>query len=313
MSKSLGNTVDPHVVIAESGAEILRLWTATVDYQEDQRIGKTILATITDSYRKLRNTMRYLLGALAGFTDEERVAVADMPPLEQYILHRLWQLDAQVKDAYERYAFNEVVRPLLDFCQADLSVFFFDIRKDCLYTDRPDALKRRAYRTVLDAIFERLTAWLGPLMTFTMEEAWATRFPEAGSNVLRVFPETPAEWRNDAEFARWTAMDEVVSAVTAALEVERREKRIGASLEASPTVELTPAQKALFDGLSAAEIFRTSEATLVESGALSVRPFLARGEKCDRCWRILPEVKTGTRLCLRCEDAVEAWDKSRAA
>ena len=313
MSKSLGNTVEPHVVIAESGAEILRLWTATVDYMEDQRIGKTILATVTDSYRKLRNTMRYLLGALNGFTDEERVAVADMPPLEQYILHRLWQLDQQVRTAYEGYRFNEVVRPLLDFCQSDLSVFFFDIRKDSLYCDRPDSLTRRAYRTVLDAIFERLTAWLGPLMTFTMEEAWTTRFPDAGSNVLRVFPQTPAEWRNDAEFARWTAMDEVVSAVTAALEVERREKRIGASLEAAPKVELTADQATLFAGLSAAEIFRTSDAELVTTDALNVRPFQAQGEKCDRCWRILPEVKASTRLCLRCEDSVEAWDKSHAA
>ena len=313
MSKSLGNTVEPHVVIAESGAEILRLWTATVDYMEDQRIGKTILATVTDSYRKLRNTMRYLLGALDGFTEAERVAPADMPPLEQYILHRLWQLDGQVRTAYENYRFNEVVRPLLDFCQSDLSVFFFDIRKDSLYCDRPDSLKRRAYRTVLDAIFERLTIWLGPLLSFTMEEAWTQRFPDAGSNCLRVFPQTPAEWRNDAEFDRWTALDVVVSAVTASLEVERREKRIGASLEAAPRVELTPELAKLFDGLSAAEIFRTSDVEMASAGELAVRPFRAAGDKCDRCWRILPEVKAATKLCLRCEDAVEAWDKTRAA
>ncbi len=313
MSKSLGNTVEPHVVIAESGAEILRLWTATVDYMEDQRIGKTILATVTDSYRKLRNTMRYLLGALDGFTEAERVAPADMPPLEQYILHRLWQLDGQVRTAYENYRFNEVVRPLLDFCQSDLSVFFFDIRKDSLYCDRPDSLKRRAYRTVLDAIFERLTIWLGPLLSFTMEEAWTQRFPEAGSNCLRVFPQTPDAWRNDAEFDRWTALDVVVSAVTASLEVERREKRIGASLEAAPRVELTPELAALFDGLSAAEIFRTSDVEMAAAGELAVRPFRAAGDKCDRCWRILPEVKAATKLCLRCEDAVEAWDKTRAA
>jgi len=313
MSKSLGNTVEPHVVIAESGAEILRLWTATVDYMEDQRIGKTILATVTDSYRKLRNTMRYLLGALDGFTDAERVAPADMPPLEQYILHRLWQLDGQVREAYEGYRFNEVVRPLLDFCQSDLSVFFFDIRKDSLYCDRPDSIARRSARTVMDLIFERLTIWLGPLMTFTMEEAWATRFPDAGSNCLRVFPQTPDAWRNDAEAARWGALDEVISAVTGSLEVERREKRIGAALEASPRVELPAALKALFEGLSAAEVFRTSEAELVEAETLSVQPFKASGEKCDRCWRILPEVVATTQLCLRCTDAVGEWDKVHAA
>ncbi len=330
MSKSLGNTVEPHVVIAESGAEILRLWTATVDYMEDQRIGKTILATVTDSYRKLRNTMRYLLGALDGFTEAERVAPADMPPLEQYILHRLWQLDGQVRTAYENYRFNEVVRPLLDFCQSDLSVFFFDIRKDSLYCDRPDSLKRRAYRTVLDAIFERLTIWLGPLLSFTMEEAWTQRFPDAGSNCLRVFPETPDAWRNDWEASRWGMIEAVTKSVTEAIEIERREKRIGSSLEASPIVSLPhPLLEAFHPStahpaVDAAEIFRTSgaqlaeadapaEASLAMAGAVSVEARVAEGCKCARCWKILPEVKPATKLCLRCEDAVEAWDKSRAA
>jgi|SRR5215217_1839869 len=324
MSKSVGNTVDPHVVIAESGAEILRLWTATVDYMEDQRIGKTILATVADSYRKLRNTMRYLLGALEGFSDDERVAPADMPPLEQYILHRLWQLDGQVRTAYENYRFNEVVRPLLDFCQSDLSVFFFDIRKDSLYCDKPTELKRRAYRTVLDAIFERLTIWLGPLISFTMEEAWTTRFPDAGSNCLRVFPETPATWRNDAEAARWEKVGTVVGVVTGALEVERREKRIGSALEAAPIVHVADAELlAAFDGLDAAEVFRTSAATLVadegpadafrqpEVKAVSVEPNRAEGSKCARSWRVLPEVGTDARypeLSLRDADAVAWWD-----
>ncbi|HWW27410.1 MAG TPA: isoleucine--tRNA ligase, partial [Caulobacter sp.] len=226
MSKSKGNTVEPQAITKESGAEILRLWAAMVDYSEDQRIGKTILATTTDAYRKLRNTTRYLLGALAGFDEAERVTdYADFPPLEKYILHRLWALDAQVKAAYEAYRFSDVIRPLIDFCQGDLSALFFDIRKDSLYCDAPTALRRRAYRTVLDYVFERLTVWLSPLTSFTMEEAWTTRFPDAGSNVLRVMPQTPAAWRNDAEAARWAKVEAVTSVVTAALEVERREKR----------------------------------------------------------------------------------------
>jgi isoleucyl-tRNA synthetase len=323
MSKSKGNTVEPQTITKESGAEILRLWAAMVDYSEDQRIGKTILATTTDAYRKLRNTTRYLLGALAGFDEAERVTdYADFPPLEKYILHRLWELDGQVRAAYEAYRFADVTRPLIEFCQGDLSTLFFDIRKDSLYCDAPSALRRRAYRTVLDYVFERLTIWLSPLTSFTMEEAWQTRFPDAGSNSLRVIPATPADWRNDAEAARWAKVETVMSVVTGALEVERREKRIGSALEAAPVVHVADAELlTAFDGLDAAEVFRTSAATLVavEGGAfttdevkdVSVDPKLAEGNKCARSWRILPEVGTDPRypeLSLRDAEAVAYWD-----
>jgi isoleucyl-tRNA synthetase len=326
MSKSKGNTIEPQTVTKESGAEILRLWAAMVDYSEDQRIGKTILATTTDAYRKLRNTTRYLLGALAGFDEAERVTdYADFPPLEKFILHRLWELDGQVKAAYEAYRFSDVTRPLIEFCQGDLSTLFFDIRKDSLYCDKPTELRRRAYRTVLDYVFERLTIWLSPLTSFTMEEAWMTRFPEAGSNSLRVMPETPSEWRNDAEAARWAKVETVMSVVTGALEVERREKRIGSALEAAPVVHVAEADLlAAFDGLDAAEVFRTSAATLVagEGGAfttdevkgVSVDPAQAEGNKCARSWRILPEVGTDPRypeLSLRDAEAVAWWDEHR--
>ena len=323
MSKSKGNTVEPQAITKESGAEILRLWAAMVDYSEDQRIGKTILATTTDAYRKLRNTMRYLLGALAGFTEDERVTdYADFPPLEKYILHRLWELDGQVREAYESYRFSDVIRPLIEFCQGDLSALYFDVRRDSLYCDRPDALKRRAYRTVLDHVFDRLTIWLAPLASFTMEEAWTTRFPEAGPVALRVIPARVDAWRNDAEAARWAKVEKVTSVVTGALEVERREKRIGSALEAAPVVHVADAELlAAFEGLDAAEVFRTSAATLVagDAGAfrvdevkgVSVDPKRAEGQKCARSWRILPEVGTDPRypeLSLRDADAVAHWD-----
>ncbi|WP_419318530.1 isoleucine--tRNA ligase [Caulobacter sp. ErkDOM-E] len=326
MSKSKGNTIEPQTVTKESGAEILRLWTAMVDYSEDQRIGKTILATTTDAYRKLRNTTRYLLGALAGFDEAERVTnYDDFPPLEKFILHRLWELDGQVRAAYETYRFSDVTRPLIEFCQGDLSTLFFDIRKDSLYCDKPTELRRRAYRTVLDYVFERLTIWLSPLTSFTMEEAWMTRFPEAGSNSLRVIPETPAAWRNDAEAARWAKVETVMSVVTGALEVERREKRIGSALEAAPVVHVADADLlAAFDGLDAAEVFRTSAATLIagDGGAfttdevkgVSVDPAQAEGHKCARSWRILPEVGTDPRypeLSLRDAEAVAWWDSQK--
>ena len=315
MSKSKGNTTEPQAVTKDSGAEILRLWVAMSDYAEDLRIGKTILQTAVDSYRKLRNTLRYLLGALDGFSDPERVGYDAMPPLERYILHRLWRLDAQVREAYQQHRYDEVWRPVADFCAQELSALYFDVRKDSLYCDAPASPTRRACRTVMDACFQRLTAWLSPIACFTTEEAWTTRFPEAGPNALRVFPETPPAWRNEVEAERWARVQSVLAVVTGALEVERREKRIGSALEAAPWVGLADeALLAAFDGVDPAEVFRTSQARLVhappdpdgfrlaEIEGVSVRPFRAEGRKCARCWRVLPEVRQD--LCGRCEAAL---------
>ena len=328
MSKSLGNAVEPQDVTKQSGAEILRLWAALVDYSEDQRIGKTVLQTTIDAYRKLRNTVRYLLGALGGFEGAERLDHAQMPPLERFVLHRLWQLDAQVRAAYESYDFTGVIRPLADFCSNDLSSLFFDIRRDVLYCDRPDSLRRRAARTVMDLVFERLTIWLAPILPFTTEEAWGTRFPAGGSNSLRVIPPTPAAWRDEAEADRWAMVDRVTRVVTGALEIERRDKRIGAALEAAPRVWVAdPGLIAAFEGLDAAEVFRTSQATLVagdgppgafrldDVSGVAVEPLKAQGRKCARSWRILPEVGSDPRypdLSLRDADAVAAWDAVHA-
>ncbi|HEX3886887.1 MAG TPA: isoleucine--tRNA ligase [Phenylobacterium sp.] len=324
MSKSKGNVVDPEQVIRESGAEIIRLWAAMIDYSDDSRIGKTVLQTTSDAYRKLRNTVRYLLGALSDYSPDEAVELAEMPPLERYILHRLWELDGQVRAAYEGYLFQDVIRPVTEFCQTELSALFFDIRRDALYCDRPDSLRRRAARTVMQACFSRLTAWLAPLIPFTMEEAWTTRYPDAGSNCLRTIPETPAAWRNDAEAARWAKVQAVTSVVTGALEVERREKRLGAALEAAPVAYIAdPDLMAAFEGLDVADVFRTSQATLVAGEApagafrlaevpgVAVEPKRAEGRKCARSWRILPEVGSDPRypdLSLRDADAVAAWD-----
>jgi isoleucyl-tRNA synthetase len=328
MSKSLGNSVEPQDITAKHGAEILRLWAALSDYSEDQRIGPTILQTTVDAYRKLRNTMRYLLGALDGFDEAERLDAASMPPLERCILHRLWTLDAAVRAAYGGFDFAGAVRPLADFCSNDLSALFFDIRRDALYCDRPDSLRRRACRTVMDLAFERLTIWLAPVLAFTMEEAWSTRFPTAGPNALRVFPDTPAAWRDAAEAERWLRVEQVTRAVTGALEVERREKRLGGALEAAPRVHIAePALLAAFDGLDAAEVFRTSQATLLPgegpSGAfrleglpgVAVEPLRAQGRKCARSWRILPEVGSTPAypdLSLRDADAVAWLDAQRS-
>ncbi len=316
MSKSKGNTTEPQVVIKESGAEILRLWVGMVDYAEDQRIGKTILQTTVDGYRKLRNTLRYLLGGLAGFDESERLPLEKMPPLERYILHRLWELDAQVRAAYAAYDFRGVWRSVSEFAAGELSALYFDIRRDSLYCDSPSYDKRRACRTVMDLAFERLTAWLSPIMPFTTEEAWTSRFPEAGSNALRVIPETPAAWRNDAEAARWARIEAVTGAVTLALEEMRRDKKIGSALDAAVSVQTKDADA--FDGLDAAEVFRTSQATVTlhgaEETAVTVEPLSL--PKCARSWRRVPDVGSDPRypdLSARDAAVVAQIDSERAA
>ncbi|MGZ3305542.1 MAG: class I tRNA ligase family protein, partial [Asticcacaulis sp.] len=324
MSKSKGNVVAPQDVAKESGVEILRLWVALSDYSEDLRIGKQILQTTVDAYRKLRNSVRYLLGALSGYSETEAVDYRAMPPLERYILHEVHRLDAEVRQAYTHYDFAAVIRPVADFCSQTLSALYFDIRKDSLYCDTPDSPRRRACRTVLNILFERLTLWLAPIMTFTTEEAWASRFPDGGENLFRVLPSVPEAWTNAAEADRWRKIETVLSVVTSALEEKRRDKVIGSALEAAPVVYL--ADNGLleaFDGIDPAEVFRTSQATLSYAAppanvfrldginTVAVEFALAQGRKCQRSWRILPEVGTDPRypdLSLRDADAVAQWD-----
>jgi isoleucyl-tRNA synthetase len=302
MSKSLGNTVAPQDIIKQFGADILRLWVASSDYSEDLRLGKEIIQTTVDSYRKLRNTLRWLLGNLAHYKAEDAVAFADMPELEQLILHRLAQLDVQVRAAYKEYDFRKIVTLLTNFMNIELSAFYFDIRKDALYCDPMSSVTRRASLTVLNHLFECLTAWLAPVLVFTMEEVWLERFPEAGSSVhLRQFPEVPASWINEGLAAKWNDIRTVRRVVTGALEVERREKRIGSSLEAAPKVYIADARYlAAIKGQDLAEIAITSSIEVIEGSAegftledvagISVVPALAEGKRCARSWKILPEV-----------------------
>jgi len=324
MSKSEGNVVAPQQVTNEYGADILRLWVVGSDYSEDLRIGPAILKHHAEAYRRLRNTLRYLLGSLEGFTDSERVAYAEMPALERFVLHRLHELDGVVRQAVHDFDFHTLSTQIHNFCAVDLSAFYFDIRKDSLYCDRPDALRRRACRTVLSEIFSCLTSWLAPVLCFTAEEAWLAR-SGAGSDGLeesvhmRVFPAIPAEWKNAAEAERWSKVRDLRRVVTGALEIERVEKRIGSSLQAAPAVYAGADYLAAFKGLNLAEIFITSGATMIEGEApagaftlpdvagVGVVPTGSSGEKCQRCWMVLPEVGKSAEhpaLCARCEDAV---------
>jgi isoleucyl-tRNA synthetase len=302
MSKSDGNVVDPLAIIRDNGADILRLWVASTDYFEDVRIGKEVLAGTSDAYRKLRNSFRYLLGALAGFSDAEKVASADMPELERWILHRLAALDAELKEAADSYEFNRYARLITTFANDDLSAFFFDIRKDSLYCDAATSPKRRAYRTVLDITFHALVRWMSPILCFTTEEVWGTRFPDGDSVHLLEWPEIDAAWRDEALGAKWDVIRATRERVTERIEPLRRDKIIGSSLEARvsyPEAELALAGEDLAD---LAEIFIVSQ--VVPGGGEGVDVTRSDYLKCGRCWRLLPEVAEDGALCARCEGVV---------
>jgi isoleucyl-tRNA synthetase len=319
MSKSVGNTVAPEKVVQQYGADILRLWVAQSDYTADLRIGDEILKGVADSYRRLRNTMRFMLGSLNDFTEADRVEPADMPELERLVLHRLSELDEVVREGYAKYDFQGVFQAIFTFATVDLSAFYFDIRKDALYCDG-NTERRRAARTVLDILFHRLTTWLAPVLVFTCEEIWLERFPGDESSIhLTDIPETPADWRDAELAAKWATVRQVRRVVTGALEVERTAKVIGSSLEAAPTV---------FVGADVAEVLKTvafddtcitsdievsTEAapddafTLDDTDGVFVVFDKADGDKCQRCWKILPDVGKHTHagVCQRCNTALD--------
>ncbi len=330
MSKSLGNVVAPQDVAGKLGADILRLWVVSSDYTEDLRIGPEILKHYAELYRRLRNTLRYLLGNLAGFSAGERLALdaapdlAKLPELERWVLHRLAELDAARRRAVEDYAFTGFYTALHNFCAVDLSAFYFDIRKDSLYCDRADSPRRRAVRTVLDRVYQCLVTWLAPVLCFTAEEAWLARHPGDGESVhLQLVPDIPAAWRDEALAARWNKIRDLRRVVTGAIELARADKKIGSSLQAAPVAFAEPEYLEAMRGLDPAEIWITSAASVrpaAEVGAdrstlfslpdvpgVWTRFAAAEGAKCDRCWKVLPEVgrhAAHPTLCTRCADAV---------
>ncbi|MES2420889.1 MAG: isoleucine--tRNA ligase [Pseudomonadota bacterium] len=296
MSKSLGNVVDPLKIIGESGADILRMWVASTDYFDDVKIGKEVLATASDAYRKLRNTFRYMLGALEGFEESERVAVSDMPELERYVLHRLGMIDTELRQAAEAYEFNRYTRLLTDFANEDLSAFFFDIRKDSLYCDAPSDIKRRSYRTVLDVLFHALVRYAAPVLCFTAEEVWQSRFPSDDSSVHYLeWPSLPSLDADDVVGSKWHEIRQLRVAVTEAIEPLRREKTVRSSLEAEITVP-----SMLLDADALAEAFIVAKVTPGDAVTVTRTDF----HKCGRCWRHLPEVTVDGDLCDRCEEVV---------
>ena len=309
MSKSLGNTTAPQEVWDKYGADILRLWVMHTDITEDQRIGPEILKQTAELYRRLRNTLRWLLGSLDGFQPAEHLPEAEMPELERWVLHRMWEIDALVRGAVDSHDWTGVYPAIHAFCTSDLSAFYFDIRKDALYCDRPDSIRRRAARTVLDHLHRCLCTWLAPVLVFTAEEAWTARFGEETSVHLQDFAEVPGRWHDGALAERWATVRARRGEVTTALEAMRRDGKIGSSLQARVALGLEEAEAGLLSGAEWAEVLIVSGASVSPSAAVAVETSLAPGEKCARCWKVLPEVgrQTGhAPLCLRCFDAVDS-------
>ena len=324
MSKSLGNTTEPQKIIAQSGADILRLWVCATDYADDQRIGPEILKNTIETYRKLRNSVRWMLGTLHHFKPNDAVDFADMPELERLMLHALAQQSAIVRRAYAEFDYKTVVASLSAFMNTELSAFYFDIRKDTLYCDPPSSMARKAALTTIDIICDAILKWLAPVLSFTAEEAWRMYKPDAEPSVhLTQFPEGFDAYRDEALAAKWDIIRNVRRVVTGALEVERAAKRIGSSLEASPLVYVS--DKAIFDTLfdvDLAEICITSNAmatnedapeqafTLSDVPGVAVVVEKAVGTKCARSWKILPDVGDDPEypdVSLRDAQALREW------
>ena len=319
MSKSLGNVVTPQKVMDQNGADILRLWVVSSDYYNDLRIGQEIIKRTTDNYRRFRNTLRYLLGALDGFAAEEAVSHDQMPALERWVLHRLAEIDSRIREMTEGYDFHGIFTELHTLCNSDLSAFYFEIRKDRLYCDAADSIERRACRTVMNEVYERLTAWLAPILAFTAEEAWQARVQNIENSVhLRSYDPIPDGWLDPALGKRWAGIRQVRQVVTTALEAARNDGAIGASLQAAPVVHVDAAGAELFAGEDAAALFITSDAQITTDAApadafrvegienAAVAFATADGGKCARCWKIMPEVTSEDGICNRCDDVVNA-------
>ncbi len=311
MSKSLGNITSPQQVLDEFGADILRLWVIGSDYYDDLRIGKEILIRHADHYRRLRNTLRYLLGALYNFSEEEKIQYDKMPELEKWVLHRIYELYNKICDHTENYRLNEIYKDIYNFCNIDLSAFYFDIRKDTLYCADFNSVERRSCRTVMDILFNSITTWLAPILCFTSEEAWQNRYKEDNDSVhLNEYKRPEENWMDSKISVKWNKIRDLRMSVNNEIEEKRKVGEIGSSLEAKIKLEVNENFYDFLKKFDLNEIFICSDVSMFLNSKLidyEVNVFAEKaiGIKCERCWKVLREVNEKTKLCIRCEKVLD--------
>ena len=315
MSKSLGNAISPNDILNKYGVDILRLWVVASDYYDDLKLDNAILQAQTDSYRRIRNTLRYLIGNLYEFKENEKIDVDEFPELEKFILHRLWKIDQTIQNCILSYNFHLMFTTLLNFCSNDLSSFYFDIRKDTIYCDSSNSKRRRAARTLLDILYNYIVRWLAPFLVFTCEEAWKSK-GNGLSIHLEEFLKTDIKFKNDVIAKKWAKVKDVRKVITGALEVKRADKTIGSSLESHIDIYLSKEIKEIIENIDMAEIAITSSATIMtdfkHSSGFSIDDIKdvvvdvkkAKGTKCKRCWKFDSEINE-IDICKRCSVAIK--------
>lgn len=316
MSKSIGNTIDLEDIVNTYGADIFRMWVSCSDFTQDLKIGKNILKQLEDVYRKMRNTLRYMLGALSDYDAEnEVVEYSELPVLEKWVLHRITEIHKQLFECIENYDLNKYFNTVYNFCANDLSSFYFDIRKDCLYCDDRSDEKRKAYRMVIYTLFEYVVRWIAPIMVFTAEDAWSAFFKENSSVHLTQYLIPVAEWNNEKVAENIEKVKSVRRVVNTALEIARKDKLIGSSLQAKVTLfapnEILYTRDSEFweevaivsefeisDGEAPADAFVSEDLAQVK-----VVVSLAGGEKCERCWKVTQVDEN--KVCDRCRKVLK--------
>ncbi len=301
MAKSSWNGVSPSLVVERFGADVLRLWALSCDYKDDVRVGEDVLKATNEGFRRLRNTLRWMVGMLSHFNGVKG-DVRQMPELERYMLHKLVEVDRLVRQAYDAFDFKKVVRVVSDFMNLELSAFYFDVRKDVLYCDPASSSRKQASLQALETLFRCVTTWLAPVLPFTTEEAFLAAYPDAVSVHLEQFPELPVEWLDERLADKWLAVKKVRSVVNACLERERKLNGFGSSVEASPTVFVRADLAGLLAGVSLAEVCITSGAAVTTQAApddaftldgvdgVAVGFALASGKRCARSWLVSDDV-----------------------
>ena len=321
MSKSIGNVISPDEIINKYGADILRIWVVASDYSEDLKIDNQIINYQIDSYRKIRNTIRFLLGNLNNFSVNDAVELEQMPDLEKYILNKVSQMNTELKSLVQKHDYHGIFVKLLNFCTLDLSAFYFDIRKDSLYCDGKDSLKRRSVSTCLHILFDFLSKWFSPIISFTSEEAWQSRHQDNSTSILsQTITEKDFTYSNSNLEKTFDELKRVRKSVTAALEIKRNEKLIGSSLQAKAIIYIPSEIKQILSTLNLAEMCIVSDVEIkdiaektptsmnFEEEDIFVDISLAEGDKCQRCWTILPEVKDNQdHLCSRCDNVWKSF------